>query len=220
MTQNDPFLPAREAMVRDQIEQRGIRDARLLSAFRHVPRHAFVPPELHAEAYNDHPLPIGQGQTISQPYIVAAMTNLLALRGSERVLEIGTGSGYQAAILGEMAAEVYSIERHSDLADQAQKLLAELGYSNIHIRAGDGSNGWPEFAPYDAVIVTAAAPELPPAFPDQIAEGGQVIIPVGGPDGQTLQRWRKKDGKMFAQDIFPVAFVPLRGQFGWQPEQW
>lgn len=207
-------------MVQHQIERRGIHNPRLLSALRRIPRHWFVPAHLRDWAYEDGPLAIGQGQTISQPYMVAAMTDLLALRGDERVLEIGTGSGYQAAVLGEMARVVHTIERIPELAEHARTLLDEMGYENIFVHVGDGTLGWFAAAPYQAILVTAAAPEIPEPLVEQLDEGGRLVIPVGGRKGQVLERWRKLKGRLRREDIFPVSFVPLRGQFGWQEDDW
>lgn len=206
----------RKRMVDSQIKVRGIKDQKVLDAMLNVERHLFVPADQKKFAYRDRPLPIGLGQTISQPYIVALMTELLALKGSEKVLEIGTGSGYQAAILGEIAAEVHSIERHKDLAERASNLIASLGYENIHIHKGDGSKGWEDEAPYDAVMVTAAAPIVPAPLKDQMKDGGRLVIPVGQPYSQSLEVWQKK-GDGFVQDwIAHVAFVPLFGEHGWE----
>lgn len=221
---DDLYQPEREAMVTGQIARRGLRDPRLLDALRRVPRHLFVPPELRARAYADGPLPIGSGQTISQPYIVALMTSLLALRGGENVLEIGTGSGYQAAVLAELVSSaektgsVHTIERVSPLAEQAGAALRLLGYANIFIHTGDGSLGWPENAPYNGILVTAAAPSPPQPLIEQLAEGGRLVIPVGGRQGQDLQLWTKENGKMIFESLIPVAFVPLRGSLGWTDE--
>lgn len=216
----DDFDALREAMVREQIEQRGVRDPRVLAAMRRVPRHRFVPPEAQHHAYRDGPLPIGGGQTISQPYIVALMTSLLRLDGRQRVLEIGTGSGYQAAILGELAEEVHSVERLPELAQRAAALLAELGYTNIHAHPGDGSLGWPEAAPYNGILVAAAAPRVPDALLEQLAPGGRLVIPVGGRSGQDLQLWQRAPGGLEMHTELPVAFVPLRGQAGWPDDLW
>lgn len=202
-------------MVHEQIERRGLRDARLLDAFRQTPRHEFVPQGLRSRAYNDGPLPIGDGQTISQPYIVALMTSLLMLTGSENVLEIGTGSGYQAAILARMAATVHTVERIPALAEQAARNLLPLGLANITFHSGDGTLGWPETAPYDAIVVTAAAPDPPDPLIAQLAESGRLVIPIGGRYGQDLQVWTKTNHRMDFESILPVAFVPLRGKHGW-----
>lgn len=220
MTVNDPFSQARDAMLRDQIERRRIRNSRLLQALRRVPREEFVPPELRERAYEDGPLAIGDGQTISQPYMVAAMTDLLNLDGSETILEIGTGSGYQAAVLGEMARIVHSIERHPGLAQQAQAVLNRLGYRNVFVHTGDGSFGWAAAAPYQGILVTAAAPDIPTPLIHQLDEQGKLVIPIGGPQGQVLERWRKVNHSLQREKIFPVAFVPMRGQLGWQEDQW
>jgi protein-L-isoaspartate(D-aspartate) O-methyltransferase len=220
METDDPFQSAREAMVRGQIIRRGIRDPRLIDALLRVPRHKFIPPALADRAYDDGPLAIGQGQTISQPYIVAAMTDLLKLRGTENVLEIGTGSGYQAAILGELAATVHTIERHPELAHRAQAHLAELGYKNVFVHIADGSLGWPPAAPYHGILVTAASPEIPQPLIDQLENGGRLIIPIGNRYGQDLERWQKTGHGMTRESIFPVAFVPLRGQHGWRNDEW
>ncbi len=207
-------------MVREQIEWRGIHSQRLLIAMRSVARHLFVPEDDRERAYYDGPLAIGEGQTISQPYIVAVMTDLLELSGTEKVLEIGTGSGYQAAILGLLAAEVHSVERSVRLGDSARLLLQKLGHDNVHVHISDGSMGLEEYAPYQGILVTAAAPTIPPNLLEQLAPGGRLVIPVGGKDGQDLQRWRKIDQRIEQESIFPVAFVPLRGQAGWSEEDW
>ncbi|MGH9702246.1 MAG: protein-L-isoaspartate(D-aspartate) O-methyltransferase [Candidatus Acidiferrales bacterium] len=209
------FDAMRQAMVEQQIRHRGIVSPRVLEAMRTVPRHKFVPEALQAEAYSDKPLPIGEGQTISQPYVVAAMTAVLELTGSERVLEVGTGCGYQAAILTRLAGEVYSIESRAALADAARARLEGLGYSNVRIRAGDGTLGWPEAAPLDRILVTAAAPSVPPPLLDQLAEGGQLVIPVGDADRQILRRIFKHGGSFIESSLFDCRFVPLVGRFGW-----
>lgn len=202
------FKILRQRMVELQIKQRGIKDKRLLEAMLKVERHRFVPVNLRHLAYEDGPLPIGEDQTISQPYIVALMTELLQLKGDERVLEIGTGSGYQAAILAELVKEVYTIEILPALAERAQKLLKELGYTNIKVRCGDGYLGWPEFAPFDAIIVTCAPPQVPKNLVDQLREGGRMVVPVGRII-QELQLIEKREGKVREKDIIPVAFVPM-----------
>lgn len=216
----DPYFLARAAMVREQIEQRGIHDPRLLEAMRKVPRHRFVPERLQEHAYQDGPLPIGLAQTISQPYIVAAMTSVLEITGDEQVLEIGTGSGYQAAILGEMARTVHTIELHALLAQRAEMVLRELGYQNVHVHNADGSFGWSPAAPYHAVLVAAAVPRIPSPLIEQLEEGGRLVIPIGFRDGQTLERWRKLSGQIRREALFPVAFVPFRGEYGWADEEW
>lgn len=220
MDSEEKIFQQREAMVRSQMEQRGVRDPRLLEVMRRVPRHLFVPERYRSKAYDDGPLPIGLGQTISQPYIVAVMTDMLRLTGSEHVLEIGTGSGYQAAVLAEMASQVHTIERHPLLAEIAQATLRNLGYNNVTVHTGDGSLGWPPGSPYQAILVTAAAPEIPQPLIEQMAEGGKLIIPVGNRAGQSLERWRKSSGQIYRESLFPVAFVPLRGQYGWQEKDW
>jgi len=214
------YAEEREKMVRQQIERRGIKDVRLLEALRHVPRHLFVPPDLKDQAYIDGPLPIGLSQTISQPYIVAAMTDMLSLTGDENVLEVGTGSGYQAAVLGELVHTVHTIERHPELAKHASETLEKLGYNNVHVHTGDGSLGWPDNSPYQCILVTAAAPSIPPPLIDQMDEGATLVIPVGVYGAQNLERWRKINGQVTRERFFPVAFVPLRGHFGWQEDDW
>lgn len=206
----------RERMVENQIIRRGIRDKRVLDAMRQVPRHLFVPEDIRHLAYSDGPLPIGHGQTISQPYIVALMTELLELTGEEKVLELGTGSGYQAAILSCLAREVYSIERHPALAEQARKILTQLGYDNVMIRVGDGTLGWPEHAPYDAIIVTAAAPDVPQPLTEQLADGGRLVAPVGSRWSQMLVKVKRQGNKLTRKNLTPVAFVPLIGEYGWK----
>lgn len=212
------YSKARERMVRQQIAARGIRAERVLDAMRSVPRHLFVPLESRHSAYMDGPLSIGQGQTISQPYIVALMTEALELKGHERVLEIGTGSGYQAAILSQLASHVYTVERIPELASRAQDLFRQLGYDNISIHVGDGTLGWLEHALYEAIIITAAAPEIPRPLTDQLAEGGRLVAPIGGSWSQSLVRVRKQRGHLRRQELTSVAFVPLIGQHGW-PEK-
>lgn len=211
----DDFSAARERMIQQQIIRRGIESPRLLTVLRQVPRHRFIPPESQEYAYADGPLPIGLGQTISQPYIVALMTDLLQLDGSETVLEVGTGSGYQAAILSRLAARVYTVERHVTLAEQARQILAELGCVNVQVQIGDGSLGWPAAAPYAGILVTAAAPAVPPALLDQLAPGGRLVLPVGPRFNQVLQLWQNTPAGFVSEDILPVAFVPLCGQAGW-----
>jgi protein-L-isoaspartate(D-aspartate) O-methyltransferase len=202
-------------MVRLQLETRDIRDARVLSAMRRVPRHLFVPPGSRAAAYEDHPIPIGHSQTISQPYIVAFMTEALELRGKERVLEIGTGSGYQTAILAELCAEVFTVERVPELAERARGILSELGYDNVSVRTGDGSEGWPERAPFDAIIVTAAAPEVPPMLRGQMVDNGLLVLPVGDIRGsQELVVVRRIGASTSVRQSIGCRFVPLLGRGG------
>ena len=200
----------REKMVETQIKARGVKDPRVLSALLKVERHRFVPEEYLGSAYSDQPLPIGEGQTISQPYIVALMTELLELRGNEKVLEIGTGSGYQAAVLAELAKEVYSIEIVEPLASTARNRLLELGYQNIKVKAGDGYLGWPEAAPFDAIIITCAPDHIPEPLVEQLKEGGRMVLPVGA-YAQELKRIVKRFGKIETTDIIPVVFVPMTG---------
>ena len=216
---SDSFSASREHMVSAQIESRGLRSPRLLAAMRRVPRHQFVPAECQKNAYDDGPLPIGLGQTISQPYIVALMTSLLELEGTENVLEIGTGSGYQAAILAELAAEVYSIDRMGDLAKRAKSVLDSLGYANVQIRVGDGTLGWPEAAPFDGIIVTAGAPKVPRPLTEQLALGGRLVIPVGDMFSQTLTCVRKTESGLKFEYHGGCRFVRLIGKFGWPEGQ-
>jgi len=214
------YTVERQRMVDEQIQSRDVRDLRVLEALRAIPRHKFVPPEHRHLSYVDGPLPIGSGQTISQPYIVALMTQLLRLSGEENVLEVGTGSGYQAAILGYLASQVHTIERHADLANAAVSVLKELRITNVQVHIGDGSLGLPEHAPYQAIIVTAAAPDVPHSLLDQLDDGGRLVIPVGGQWGQNLERWLRK-GKNYKKEVLtPVAFVPLRGEEGWKEDRW
>ncbi|MCD4780164.1 MAG: protein-L-isoaspartate(D-aspartate) O-methyltransferase [Candidatus Omnitrophica bacterium] len=202
------FISQRLQMVEHQIKRRGIKDPRVLAAMQKVPRHLFVPSSYRNQSYEDHPLPIGKGQTISQPFIVSVMTELLELDGSEKVLEIGTGSGYQAAILAELAKEVYTVEIINSFADESKKLLQTLGYENVHVFWGDGYKGWPEHAPYDAIIVTAAPKKIPQALVDQLKEGGRLVIPVGH-FYQKLKLVIKQNGRMIEKNIVAVNFVPM-----------
>ena len=201
----------RDDMVRTQIAARGVRDERVLAAMRSVPRHLFVPTELRAEAYADHPLPIGEGQTISQPYIVGLMSELLEASPGDRVLEIGTGSGYQAAVLATMGCEVYSIEIRASLAEGAAKRLAELGIGGVHVRAGDGYAGWPEATPFAGIVVTAAPERIPTPLLEQLAVGGRMVIPVGSFYQQLKVITRTADG-LAERDVIPVRFVPMTGE--------
>jgi len=203
-------------MVEQQILARGVTDARVLAAMRSVPRHVFVAEKFSSEAYSDHPLPVGAGQTISQPYIVALMTSCLQLTGKEKVLEIGTGSGYQAAILAKLASEVHSIERIPELAESAEKTLKALGIKNVFVHVGDGSLGWSENAPYDRIIVTAASPAVPKELTDQLKPGGRLVIPVGERWNQMLEEWELTDTGLEKSDVLPVVFVPLLGEKGWE----
>lgn len=212
---NQHFESAHGEMVAKQIRARGITSDRLLRAISAVPRHLFVPPEFAPRAYADEPLPIGEKQTISQPYIVASMTDTLALEGSERVLEIGAGSGYQAAILSLLAREVIAVEALPALAASARERLSRLGYAKVRVVEGDGSLGWPDEAPYDAILVTAGAPAVPPPLFDQLAERGRMVIPVGGQDEQKLLRILRHGEQFENQVLYPCRFVPLVGRYGW-----
>ena len=212
---------ARERMVRTQIAARGVRDPAVLEAMRSVPREAFLPPELGEFAYADAPLPIERGQTISQPYIVALMAAALELAPGDRVLEIGTGSGYAAAILGRIARHVYTVERHEELARVAARRLAGLGFSNVSVRHGDGTLGWPEYAPYDAIVVTAGGPDVPKTLLEQLTIGGRLVIPVGSlPRFQQLLRLVRTGADTYErEDLGEVAFVPLIGAEGWPDKE-
>jgi len=210
----------RRRMVDKQILRRGLKDPSLLAAFESVPRHLFVPEDYRYAAYDDGPIPIGHSQTISQPYIVALMTALLGLNGDERVLEIGTGSGYQAAILGTLTAEVHTVEYLPELATQADTLLKKLGFDNVHVHIGDGSLGWPEAAPYGGILVAAAAPNAPKALLSQLEDGGRLVLPVGGRSMQNLEVWTRKGDKFESRIETTVAFVPLRGEQGWDNKEW
>ena len=203
------FSILRLRMIKTQLRERGIRDERVLAAMARVPRHEFTPEAFRHQAYADHPSPIGEGQTISQPYIVALMLEALALKPSDVVLEVGTGSGYVTALLAELTAQVVSVERHASLADEAREVLVRLGYTNVEVIAGDGSEGYPGRAPYDAIIVSAAASEVPPALLIQLAEGGRLIIPVGPPDAQQLQLIERRDGQVRTAWRETCRFVPL-----------
>ncbi len=207
------FSKQREAMISEQLTSPGrdIRNARVLEAMRKVPRHLLVPEDVRHLAYGDHPVPIGFGQTISQPFIVAFMTEKLAPKPGERILEIGTGSGYQAAVLGELVDQVYTIEIVDALAERAKKDLQLLGYENIHVRSGDGYLGWPEAAPFDAIIVTCAPENVPRPLVDQLKEGGRMIIPVGGKSHQELHLLIKREGEVENRAVLPVRFVPMTG---------
>lgn len=217
MDSSDRYEREREAMVKYQLQSRGIVDERVLEAMRKVPRHLFVDEMDRPFAYEDRPLSIGEGQTISQPYMVALMTQILWLKGEEKVLEIGTGSGYQAAILAELSREVHTIERIPELLVRAQKVLRELGYTNIHLHLGDGTLGWPDEAPYDRIIVTAGAPRIPQTLLAQLASGGRMVIPIGGRVAQELHLVLKQsDGTIQTFHRGGCVFVPLLGREGWQ----
>lgn len=210
------FDSARHAMVETQLRRRGLTDSAVLTAMDTVPRHQFVPADFRHRAYEDAPLPIGDGQTISQPYIVAAMTAALRLKGGERVLEIGTGCGYQAAILACLAKRIFTIEYHADLATSAAVRLEHLGYSSVHVHCGDGTRGLPDFAPFDAILVAAAAPAVPAPLLQQLAEHGRMIVPVGDVDNQDLQLIERASDGYRTTLLEPCRFVPLLGAYGWK----
>jgi protein-L-isoaspartate(D-aspartate) O-methyltransferase len=212
---NDRFAEARRTMVEWQIRRRGIRDERVLRAMGSVPRQEFVLPPYINKSYDDEPLPIGRGQTISQPFIVAAMLAAIGFTGSERVLEIGTGCGYQAAVLALLAREVYTVELLPDLAQSAADRLERLGFRNVHVRCGDGTLGWPEYAPYDAILIAAAAPRIPEPLLEQLAENGGLVAPVGDDVNQEIQIVRKRQGKLHVEHDVSCRFVPLVGKHGW-----
>lgn len=215
-TQIDAFLAQRRNMVESQLRARRIRDERVLNAMLHIPRHEFVSEEYRDQVYEDHPIPIGEGQTVSQPYIVAIMLQSLALDPADRVLEVGTGSGYQTALLSELAREVYSVERHPVLAQAAESTLARLGYLNAKVLIGDGSRGLPEVAPFDAIVVSAAAPGIPAPLFAQLREGGRMVIPVGPSHAQELQLVRKQAGEPLVTKLEGCRFVPLIGSEGYR----
>lgn len=215
-TQIDSFLAQRRSMVESQLRARGIRDERVLAAMFHVPRHEFISEEFRDQVYEDHPIPIGEGQTLSQPYIVAIMLQALALDPTNIVLEIGTGSGYQTALLSELTRQVYSMERHASLASAAESTLARLGYTNVKVLLGDGSHGLSEFAPFDAIVVSAAAPQIPPPLFEQLREGGRMVIPVGPAHAQELQLVRKQAGQAVITNLEGCRFVPLIGSEGYR----
>ncbi|MDO8643557.1 MAG: protein-L-isoaspartate(D-aspartate) O-methyltransferase [bacterium] len=208
---------ARKKMVQEQLVARGVKDPRVLEAMESVPRHEFIPHALAPQAYNDHPLNIGHRQTISQPYIVAAMTEALQLQGDEKVLELGTGSGYQAAVLALLCRHLYSIERISTLAMAARQTLFRLGYLNLTLRIGDGSGGWPEEAPFDAIIVTAASPKIPELLPAQLKVGGRMIVPVGDEESQQMTLFIKKEEGIESKNLGDCRFVKLIGEHGFPP---
>ncbi len=209
----DPYALMRQRMVEENIRQRGVQDIAVLKAMATIPRHLFVNASNRNQAYEDHPLPIGEGQTISQPYVVALMTESLRLRPGDRVLEIGTGSGYQAAVLASIVREVYTIEIRKSLADKAEKTLAALGYGNVKVKCSDGYFGWEENAPFDAIIITAAANHIPPPLIKQLKEGGRLIVPLGSTTYfQTLTLATKRRGELDVEQLCPVAFVPMTGE--------
>lgn len=212
---NDKFTIQRKQMVISQLQARDIVDHRILEAFRKVPRHRFIAEKVQGSAYRDYPLPIACGQTISQPYMVALMTQCLELQGNEKVLEIGTGSGYQTAILAELAKEVYSVERYSELTERATRVLEDLDYHNVSLINNDGTLGWPVAASYQGIVVTAGAPQIPQALKDQLDEGGRLVIPVGDSSVQKLLLIRKYRDSFIEKEICDCVFVPLIGQDGW-----
>jgi protein-L-isoaspartate(D-aspartate) O-methyltransferase len=210
--QDELFAFRRSTMVEEQLRERGIRDPCVLAAFESIPRHWFVPHENRGLAYADHPVPIGLGQTLSQAYVTAFMAQMLNLTGSERVLDVGTGSGFQAAVLAMLAAEVHTIEILPELSERAALVLARLGLTNIHFHIGDGWQGWAESAPYEAIALAAATPRVPPPLLDQLAEGGRMILPVGAAGEQRLELWRRENGALEHRAVLPVAFVPMQGK--------
>ena len=216
MLENEEFAPQRAEMIEKQLRRRGITNPAVLVAMEAVPRHEFVPGELRSSAYEDAPLPIGAGQTISQPYIVAAMTAALRLSPTDRVLEIGTGCGYQAAVLSRLAKEVFTIECRTELASAASKRLARLGYANVHVHCGDGTLGLPECAPFDAILVAAAAPAVPQPLLAQLADGARMILPVGDSEHQELRLIEKRGGEFLTNTLEGCRFVPLVGYHGWR----
>jgi len=209
------YRGARRRLV-SLLQDQGIRDLAVLHAIDEIPRHMFVPTAVRHRAYEDSALPIGSGQTISQPSIHARYLELLDLTGNERVLEIGTGSGYQTALLGKLASQVFSIERIAPLLERAREVLQHVGVTNVSFMLGDGTLGWPQFAPYDAILVGAAAPEIPPAYVEQLGEGGRLLIPLGGRNEQVLHLFTRKDDHLEQKDIAPVRFVPLVGKHSWE----
>jgi protein-L-isoaspartate(D-aspartate) O-methyltransferase len=213
---DDPYTLVRERMVEYQIQGRGVHDQRLLDVMKQIPRHLFVPPELREAAYQDRPLPIGRGQTISQPYIVAVMTELLLLKEGDKVLEIGTGSGYQAAILSKLAKTVITMERLPEIAEAAEKLFVTLKITNVTVITGDGTEGFAPYAPYDGIIVTAATPDIPATLIHQMADGGRLVAPAGSRDLQQLIRLTKHGSRVITEEFGGVIFVPLVGKYGWQ----
>ncbi len=212
------FQELRDLMVDSQLIPRGINDNRVLAAMRRVPRHLFIDESQWYRAYDDMALPVGEGQTISQPYMVAIMTQLLDLSGKENVLELGTGSGYQAAVLAELSGEVYTIERFQSLSDHAREVIRNIGYENIHLRVGDGTLGWPEASPFDRILITAGAPEIPQPLIEQLSEGGIVLAPVGDRFSQQLIKVTKRKGVLSKEYHTPCVFVPLVGKYGWREE--
>lgn len=212
------FQRLRDSMVENQLISRGIKDRRVLNAMRKIPRHLFMNESLWFKAYDDAAIPVGEGQTISQPYMVAIMTELLEMKGVEKVLEIGTGSGYQAAILAELSREVYTIERIQSLSDKAGEVIRNLGYENIHLNVGDGTLGWPEATPFDRILITAGSPDIPKPLLGQLSEGGVLLAPVGDRFSQQLVRVIKQKGEFLREYHTPCVFVPLLGEYGWKEE--
>jgi len=212
------FEAARSAMVEEQLRRRGISDFRVLEAMGRIVRHLFIPADHQSEAYEDRPIPIGEGQTISQPYMVALMTQTLSPQAKDRVLEVGTGSGYQTAILAELCRKVYTIERIPSLRQKAEKTLRGIGYSNVSFRTGDGSKGWPEEAPFEGIMVTAGAPQAPETLISQLSEGGRLVIPAGSRYSQTLYKITRRGDKLFEEEVTGCVFVPLVGDYGWEEE--
>jgi protein-L-isoaspartate(D-aspartate) O-methyltransferase len=216
MTGDNVFARERERMVQEQLAARGISDDRVLDAINRVPRHRFVDEGLQHRAYGDHPLPIGEEQTISQPYIVGLMTSLLALTGREKVLEVGTGSGYQTAVLAELSRRVCSIERLPRLADRARRLVESMGYTNVWIRVGNGALGWSDEAPFDRILVAAAGPSVPSPLIDQLGDGGRLVAPVGDAESQTLTLVERRGGEVTTRSLGECRFVPLVGKYAWE----
>ncbi len=215
MFNKEDYKILRENMVEVQLKTRGIKDEKLLEVMGQIPRHLFVSEQQRSCAYEDFPLPIGEGQTISQPYMVALMTELFRLKEHEKVLEIGTGSGYQTAVLSKIAKEVYTVEKIESLALKAEEMFKELGYQNIKVKVGDGSEGWSEYAPYNSIIVTAGSPKIPEPLIKQLSENGRIVIPIGGPFSQDLILGEKIKGELITKTICGCTFVPLRGKHGW-----
>ncbi|HEU5116582.1 MAG TPA: protein-L-isoaspartate(D-aspartate) O-methyltransferase [Isosphaeraceae bacterium] len=209
---SDPFASARNRMVDRHLAERGIKDPRVLKAFRTVPRHLYVPEEYRRLAYEDESIPIGEGQTITPTYDVAFMTEVLQPKPTDKVYEVGTGSGYQASILGQLVKDVYSVEIHKPLGERAAALIKRLGYTNIHTKVGDGYAGWPEEAPFDAIIVTCAPEKIPPPLVEQLKEGGRLVIPLGTRYDQAVYLYLKKDGKLVGEKLIPTLFVPMTGR--------
>lgn len=216
MLNNTEYKMLRENMVNSQIKARGINDEKILQSMRKIPRHLFVPEQQRTYSYEDFPLPIGEGQTISQPHIVALMTEMLQLQENNKVLEIGTGSGYQTAILSKIAKEVYTVEKIEHLGLKAEKLFEELGYKNIKVKIGDGTEGWNEYAPYDGIIVTAGSPQIPKPLIEQLSENGRIVIPIGDAFSQDLIVAQKIKGKLIKKIVCGCVFVPLIGRHGWE----